>query len=209
VRAIDELISPCFDVIVLIASLWGKNCLSEQIRSTSSDTTQKHVPRVRASATAILLEMVGGLLTAGAILFCVNGGMTEFAKISSLSIVAASEITDAKRTLDPAVSEQLVEQAKKCTAPLAYVTVSKTTYHSSGTFRIHSGSYVSPPYKLTDEPQRIAIPFPAPFPTGSGQISIEGEATGTLISLSPGWRIESLHNSATQPVIWDSSKPCR
>ena len=62
-----------------------------------------------------------------------------------------------------------------------------------------------PPAKA---PQRVAIPFPAPYPTGRGVISVEGVANGAVISISPAWHIDSLGGSASLDVVWTPDKPC-
>src|SRR5262245_20551450 len=65
-----------------------------------------------------------------------------------------------------------------------------------------------PPFTLTDAPQRVAIPFPAPYPTGQGVISVEGTADGAVISISPAWHLNSLPGSASLDVIWTPKDPC-
>ena len=182
--------------------------MAEQVKSAAPATREVRAAPAKTRRKPVIIEIIGGLLTAAAILFAVNGGML-FTRNATLSLVAPAEIADAAQTLDPAVSGQLAEQAKECRAPLAYVTVSKTGHETAGTIRIHSGGYVSPAIKLTDAPQRVAIPFPAPYPTGQGTISIEGDANGVLISLSPNWYIDTLHGSAIQEVVWTPSNPCQ
>jgi len=182
--------------------------VSEQTKAAVSAASETQAPQARTRGISVFVEVIGGLLTAGAILFALNGGAKHFSTADTLSLVSRAEITDAARTLDPSVSGQLAEQARQCTVPLAYVTISKTADDSGGAIRIHSGSYVSPVIKLTDTPQRVAIPFPAPFATGKGTISVEGATNGALISLTPGWRIDELHGSVIQNVVWNPSNPC-
>jgi hypothetical protein len=97
------------------------------------------------------------------------------------------------RTLDPATSEKLASRAKECSVPLAQVAIWKTPGASGGAIRIRSGSYISPVFTLNDTPQRVAIPFPAPYASGQGLISVEGAADGAVISISPAWT--SIHQS--------------
>jgi hypothetical protein len=180
--------------------------VSEQIRTGGSDGGEALPSRKRR--TGLLVGLIGGLLTAGVVLFTLNGGAPFLEKNSTLSLVAPAEITDAARTLDPSSSDQLVGRAKECSVPLAQVAVSKISGTSGGTIRIRSGGYISPPFTLTDAPQRIAIPFPAPYPTGQGVISVEGEANGAVISVSPAWHVDSLSGSASLNVVWTPEKPC-
>ena len=175
--------------------------MSEQIRTTGPVSSRKR-------RTGLLVGLIGGLLTAGAVLFTLNGGAPFLEKNSTLSLVAPAEITDASRTLDPASSEQLASRAKECSVPLAQVAIWKTPGASGGAIRIRSGGYISPAFTLTDAPQRVAIPFPAPYAIGRGVISVEGAADGAVISVSPAWHINSLVGSASLDVVWTPKDPC-
>jgi hypothetical protein len=63
-------------------------------------------------------------------------------------------------------------------------------------------------FQVTDTAQRVAIPYPAPYPAGKGVLAVEGEASGVVISLAPDWRIEALHGMQTLDVWWETNKPC-
>jgi hypothetical protein len=180
--------------------------VSEQIKTAGPDAGEALPSRKRR--TGLLVGLIGGLLTAGAVLFTLNGGAPFLEKNSTLSLVAPAEITDASRTLDPASSEQLASRAKECSVPLAQVAIWKTPGASGGAIRIRSGGYISPAFTLTDAPQRVAIPFPAPYATGRGVISVEGAADGAVISVSPAWYINSLVGSASLNVVWTPKDPC-
>jgi len=77
----------------------------------------------------------------------------------------------------------------------------------SATLRIRSGSYVSPAITLTEAPRRVAVPLPAPYPTGKGVISIEGTARGVNVWLTPGRHLESLNGIEAIPVVWTPKDP--
>jgi hypothetical protein len=167
----------------------------------------------------LVIGIVGGFLTAGALVLALNGGPPFIKKDPTLSLVAPAEITDASKTLDPASSEQDVARAneqdvaraKECSVPLAQVAIWKISGTSGGIIRIRSGSYISPPFNLTEAPQRVAIPFPAPYASGQGVISVEaveGAANGAVISVSPAWQINSLNGSASLHVVWTPKDPC-
>jgi hypothetical protein len=184
--------------------------VSEQVR-TAVPEAKEPIPPSGKKRRGLLVGIVGGFLTAGAVVLALNGGVPFIKKGSTLSLVVPAEITDASRTLDPEKSEQLASDAKKCSVPLAQVAVWKTPGASGGAIRIHSGSYTSPVFTLTDAPQRVAIPFPAPYPSGQGVISIEsvgGAADGAVISVSPAWHINSLPGSASLDVVWTPKDPC-
>jgi hypothetical protein len=151
----------------------------------------------------LLVACVGGLLTAAAVI-----GMLKNASIpgggSELSFVPRDQIVAAAATLTPDARPDLVEQADKCVIPIAYVSVVSTG--GEETVRIRSGNYVSPQLTITQTPQRIAIPWPAPYQTGRGQISIEGDTKGALVSLYPTWRIDS--SGLVENVWWVPEKHC-
>jgi hypothetical protein len=185
----------------------GGYAVSEQVRTAGPDGAE-HPPPDRKKRKSLVVGMVGGFLTASAVVLALNGGPPFIKKDATLSIVAPAEITDASRTLDPATSEQLASRAKECSVPLAQVAIWKTPGASGGAIRIRSGSYISPVFTLTDAPQRVAIPFPAPYASGQGVISVEGAADGAVISVSPAWHINSPVGSASLHVIWTPKDPC-
>jgi hypothetical protein len=184
----------------------GGYALSEQIKTTGPDAGKALPSRKRR--TGLLVGLIGGVLTAGAVLFTLNGGAPLLTKNPTLALVVPAEIGDASKTLDPASSDQLVARAKECSVPLAQIAIWKIPGTSGGTIRIRSGNYTSPPFNLTEAPQRVAIPFPAPYPTGRGVISVEGVANGAVISISPAWHIDSLGGSTSLDVVWTPDRPC-
>lgn len=183
--------------------------MSEQSAAKGPQQQLGQQPPQRAGRrlTAAAIALAGGLLTAGALTLA--SYQTSTGTASDLSIVAVADIGAAAQTIDPAVSSQLAAGARSCSTPLAHVTIAKVAGAAGGTIRIRSGNYVSPPFALTDAPQRVAIPFPAPYPLGHGAISIEGTASGALISLRPGWTVASLNGSAVRNVVWKVGNPCQ
>ena len=146
------------------------------------------------------------MLTAAALyLISYNSSTGEAANLSTL---ATAEIAAATQTMDPMSSSQLAAAAKNCTAPLAYIRIAKRPDATGGAIRIKSGNYLSPPFEIKDAPQQVAIPFPAPYPQGHGVLSVEGNATGAVISLFPAWHIDALNGAATRNVIWKPGNPC-
>jgi hypothetical protein len=126
----------------------------------------------------------------------------------TLVALAPSEIPAALPTLDPATSKAAVEDAKACKAPLATTVLVKRPGSPGGMVRIRSGSYLSPPIQLTDAPQRIAIPYPAPYPTGRGVLSLVGDADEVWFYLTPGWFVQTVKGTASINVHWTPGNPC-
>ncbi len=182
--------------------------MSEQSAASGPDKGLARPPRGKFAAAAIVLA--GGLLTAGVIMLASNSGPNTNAVpgASDLAIVTPSDIAAATPTLNPSASTQLVAEAKDCKVPLARVMISKTPGSSGGTIRIRSGNYLSPPFQLTDTPQQVATPFPAPYPAGRGVISIEGNANGAIVSLYPAWTVGTVNGSVAHNVVWKPNKPC-
>jgi hypothetical protein len=183
--------------------------MTEQFAPRGSDgehAKQEQAPWSRRTLRGIVVAVVGGALTAGALGWVSSNTSTSAA--SSLSTVPVTDIGAAAQTIDPAMAGQFADEAKSCKVPLAQLTIAKVPGASGGTIRIRSGNYLSPPFQLTDVPQRIAIPFPASYPVGHGEISVEGNASGAMISLLPGWTVATVNGSAVHSVFWKTGDPC-
>jgi hypothetical protein len=125
---------------------------------------------------------------------------------STLEVLIPGDINAALPTLDPGTSKAAVDDAKNCKAPLAWVTLTQRSGHG-GMVRVRSGSYVSPPVKLTPAPQRIAVPYPAPYPTGRGVLTLVGEADQVGLFLTPGG-IHDVNGTYSVNVRWQVRNPC-
>jgi hypothetical protein len=183
--------------------------MTEQFAPKDADgepAKQEQLPSSRRTLRAMVIAVMGGALTAGALGWVSSNTSTQAA--SSLSTVPVTEIAAAAQTIDPAIAGQFADEAKSCKVPLAQLTIAKVPGASGGTIRIRSGHYLSPPFELTDAPQRIAIPFPASYPVGHGEISVEGNASGAMISLLPGWTVATVNGSAVHSVFWKTGNPC-
>jgi hypothetical protein len=88
------------------------------------------------------------------------------------------------------------------------MTLTKTPGAAGGVIRVHSGAYVSPPFRLGDAPQRVAVPFPAPYAAGHGQMWVEGVASGVELTLYPTWTAPQLAGRGLINLIWNTDKAC-
>ncbi len=158
---------------------------------------------VAASGVVAVLAIVALVLARGSLW---QGGGD--ANRPALSFVAQNDIANAATTLTQAGAATLVEDAKRCNIPLAYVTISKGTAIAGSTIRIKSGSYVSPYFLITDAPEKIAIPFPAPYGGGTGTLSIDGNANGAIVALTPSKVLADLPGSQSISVTWRPRSPC-
>ena len=93
---------------------------------------------------------------------------------SELAPVDQQDIEGALTTMDgsPAALARFKERAGGCPVPLAWITVSPAAGQQKGTIRLRSGRYFSPDFVLSGVPVRIAIPYPAPYETGHGDLTV-------------------------------------
>jgi hypothetical protein len=124
---------------------------------------------------AAFVAAVGGLLTVAAVALTLKNADFDFASGGdpaqpTLSFVAQRDLGEAASTLTPAAASALVEDAQRCRIPLASMTISRGTAAIGSMIRIRSGNYVSPYFTVTENMQRIAVPYPAPYGSGAGTI---------------------------------------
>ena len=163
------------------------------------------------SSRGIVIGIIGGVVIAGiaaGVLWPRTGEQPPagVGDESSLEVLLPGDINAALPTLDPGSSKAAVDDAKNCKAPLGWVTLTQRNGHG-GMVRIRSGNYVSPPIKLTPVPQRVAIPYPAPYPTGRGVLTLLGEADQVGFFLTPGG-IHDVNGTYSVNVRWQVKNPC-
>jgi hypothetical protein len=164
------------------------------------------------SSRGILIGIAGGIVIAGVAVGVVlpspGGGKPAIVgQESALEVLVPADINAALPTLDPGTSKAAVDDAKNCKAPLAWVTLTQPPSGHVGMVRIRSGQYLSPPIKLTPIPQRVAIPYPAPYPVGRGVLTLIGEADQVGFYLTPGG-VQDVHGTYPINVRWPVRSPC-
>jgi hypothetical protein len=164
------------------------------------------------SSRGILIGIVGGLVIAGIAAGVVLPRIVvdkpaAVGEESTLEVLAPADINAALPTLDPGTSKAAVDDAKNCKVPLAWVTLTQRPSGNGGMVRIRSGQYVSPPIKLTPTPQRVAVPYPAPYPTGRGVLTLVGEADKVGFYLTPGG-VHDVNGAYSVNVRWQVRNPC-
>ena len=107
-------------------------------------------------------------------------------------------------------AQQLAQMAEpdRCGRRLAWVTVVRAPGQPPGRIRLRSGSYVSPAFDLMETPVRVAMPYPAPYPTGHGTISVVGATTDAIVALTPAWHVSAQAGMAVQEVTWTPAASC-
>ena len=126
----------------------------------------------------------------------------------TLSFVAQRDLGEAATTLAPSAAGALVDDAQRCKIPLASMTIAKGTAAIGSTFRIRAGNYVSPYFTITENMQRIALPYPAPYGAGAGTFVVEGNATGAILGLTPTRVLIELPGAQSIAVVWRAVNPC-
>jgi len=185
--------------------------MSELARTPTANNPQA-ASQSGASRRPAIVAAVGGLIVVAAIglvlrkadIGVVSGNPAQ----PTISFVAQRDIGAAATTLTPAAAGALVEDAERCKIPLVSLTMAKGSAALGSTFRIRSGSYVSPYFIVTEGIQRIAVPYPAPYGSGAGTLVVEGNATGAILGLSPTKALIELPGSQSIPVVWRAVSPC-
>ena len=129
---------------------------------------------------------------------------SELAKVESQDIAGA--LTTA--SLSPAAQARLKGRAGNCPLNLAWVMVSSATGKPMETIRLISGSYYSPIFKLSEAPVKIAIPYPAPYRTGHGTLTVLHTGGSAMVALRPAWHLSAQDTSTTHEVTWHPEKGC-
>src|SRR5215471_2867085 len=188
--------------------------VSEGAPSGQDRAPRQEPPRGKkpGSSRGTLIGIAGGLVIAGiaavVVLPSLRGDKTAaVGEESTLEVLLPADINAALPTLDPGTSKAAVDDAKNCKAPLAWVTLTQRPGGNGGMVRIRSGLYVSPPIKLTTTPQRLAVPYPAPYPAGRGVLTLVGEADGVGFFLTPGG-VHDVNGTYSVNVRWQVRNPC-
>jgi hypothetical protein len=164
----------------------------------------------------VLLFAVVAALSGSAFWFWLNSAFAAAARpgvepdvqASELDLVGEADIADALKTVGgtPALLDRFQSKDGSCPLPLAWVSIAGAPGQPPTSVRLRSGVYLSPAYKLTDVPVRVAVPFPAPYDIGKGQLSVLGTGATASIALTPPWQIAfnqsstSVHNVTWRPI---------
>ena len=164
------------------------------------------------SSRGTLIGIAGGLVIAGIAAVVVLPSLVGdkpagVGEESTLEVLIPADINAALPTLDPGTSKAAVDDAKNCKAPLAWVTLTQRPSGHGGMVRVRSGQYVSPPINLTTTPQRVAVPYPAPYPAGRGVLTLVGEADQVGFYLTPGG-VHDVNGTYSVNVHWQVRNPC-
>jgi hypothetical protein len=176
---------------------------SDRFDSRSGSTFFDSSRRQSLPLRAILLAFIVTLGIAGGwFLAARDAGPALVTKVSS------EEIQEALTTLSPQAIQEAKSDPRECRIPMGFIIASTPGNPAGGTVRFRTGRYESPPFVITDKPQRIAIPNPIPE-GGVEFLTVEGEAKGLVLALTPATKMEPVGGTATTRVIFPASPPCK
>ena len=95
-----------------------------------------------------------------------------------------------------------------CSRRLAWVTLVRAPGQPPGRIRLRSGSYISPAFELLETPVRVAFPYPAPYATGHGVISVIGATAAAVVALTPPWHVPAQAGVEVRKVNWTPGGVC-
>jgi hypothetical protein len=133
------------------------------------------------------------------------------ANISELREVEAPQVAGALTTLSLSNAARAEFQEGKdgrCRRPLAWVSLVSAPGEPPSRVRLISGTYYSPSFEVSATPVRVAIPFPAPYETGRGTLTVIDVGGSATISLLPAWRVSASDGRTTRAVTWHPVKKC-
>lgn len=125
-----------------------------------------------------------------------------------LEPVPSSSLPRIESTLAPRQAAQLLEEARRCREPLARVAIWHNAGTPGGTISIVSRGYQSPRFPLTTTPSLVALPYPAPYATGRGVLTLVGEANDVILALRPQYINARLSGTVPINVWWTPVEGC-
>ncbi len=130
--------------------------------------------------------------------------------VSEMAEVLGNDLTGALPTMNltGSVIARLQKGTRDCGARLAWVTLSRPNGNEARRARLRSGNYFSPPFTITTMPVRVAIPYPAPYESGRGVLTILGADENLTVALTPAWHVPANTGTATHAVTWHPVANC-
>jgi hypothetical protein len=171
---------------------------------TGTGRATKAVPGLGIGVLVAALSALGFGYAAQA-----SHGAAAAADVARLAEVAPQDIPAALETVEgtPARLARF-KDLKACNARLAWVTVMRAPGQPAGRIRLQSGRYVSPGFELTEAPVRVALPYPAPYATGRGTISVLGATSDAIVALTPAWHVPAQGGAHAHQVTWTPVGAC-
>jgi hypothetical protein len=126
-----------------------------------------------------------------------------------VATVIPQDIPEAIGTLNSITQQTAQADSRECRFPMGFITAMTPGNPAGGVVIFRTSKYRSPPFHVTDKPQRIAIPNPLPDTGGVDLLSADGDAKGLMVALTPTARMEPVNGTSTVKVIWRPRQPCK
>jgi hypothetical protein len=169
----------------------------------SGRTGSRRAAIVAATGALVILGAIGWVLKS-ADLGVSSGDPAQ----PTVSFVAQGDLSAAATTLLPSAAGALIEDAQRCRVPLISMSIDRGSAPLGSIIRIRSGNYVSPYFSITNSTQRVAVPYPTPYGSGSGIMTVEGNAKGAIVGFNPTQTMVDLPGAKSIPVVWRAVSPC-
>jgi hypothetical protein len=161
----------------------------------------------RRLLTIVGWGVAGGIVTGG-VTAALIGRRTSEPDALQLETVPTAALPQVEGTLAPDQAARLIAEARRCQEPLARVAIWHSAATPGGIVSIISGAYRSPRFALAATATLVAIPFPAPYATGQGLLTVIGEAKDFAISLQPVNMSAELKGALPIHVRWTPVGGC-
>lgn len=147
---------------------------------------------------------MGGIVTGGV----VGAIIANQPGTWQLEVVPTAALPRVESTLAPEERARLIDKARRCQEPLARVVIWHSPATQGGTVSLISGSYHSPSFPVTTTPSVVAFPFPAPYASGHGVLTVVGEVSDFGIALSPRHMMTQINGTLPINVWWTPVEGC-
>jgi hypothetical protein len=184
-----------------------RNPIANEPETTAGASTSASKPVSRRRLLTILGGTVGGIVVGG-VAATIIGRLASTPDVLQLEVVPTSALAQIEGTLAPDQAARLMDQARRCQEPLARVAIWHSSNTPGGTVSIISGAYHSPRFALTAAATLVAFPFPAPYASGQGLLTVVGEANDFAISLKPLHITSELKGTLPIRVYWTPVGGC-
>ncbi len=129
---------------------------------------------------------------------------------SEIAEVSEADVAGALSTMSVpgSTAARLQKDNRDCGNRLAWVSLSSLNGEGVHRARLRSGNYFSPAFTVTQTPVRVAIPYPAPYESGHGTLTVVGADENLVVALSPAWHVVGKTPTAAHEVAWRPASNC-
>ena len=164
--------------------------------------------RVARNLRPSMAAIVGSLLLAGAL-----GGwflVRDQNALPTIDEVAPMDFRDALATIAPSAAQNARPDLEGCRFPMGALVVSTPGSPAGGRVRISTSKYQSAWFNVTADPQSIALPIPVPPQSGGlDPLTVEGDAKGLVVALSPAASMDLANSQRVINVWWRPRPACK